>query len=210
MHQHIGLCGSHRVGKTTLAKEFVKKHPEFEYLDVGVSQIIRSLGYDSRTDYDMDTRIEIQQAVLGATAAKYAACSKPFISDRTPYDMVGYMIADVQKENCTLEQSEKVMQFIQECGEISDLYFRHMILVQPGIPITDDLKSAPAIPSYMEHLNLIIAGFASTLGINAVNLMPRSLVDLQERVQWVSSLIENTHKKGNDCVGCSFDNRLAP
>ena len=68
----IGLLGAHRVGKTTLARELEKRYGLL-FVQTNVIDTFERLGKDPRLDYDMETRLSIQEEILVDIEQKYLA-----------------------------------------------------------------------------------------------------------------------------------------
>src|SRR5258706_15719526 len=94
----IGLCGSNRVGKTTLAKAFAEE-AGVKYVPTSASGTFERLGYSPKVDLPFAERLMIQQEILKDCNALYEKSGVRFITDRTPIDFLGYLLADVQREN---------------------------------------------------------------------------------------------------------------
>ena len=57
----LGLLGSHRVGKSTLAKAFSESSGALN-VQMNIGALQKELGYESSNQsYDFDTRMEIQE-----------------------------------------------------------------------------------------------------------------------------------------------------
>lgn len=179
----IGLVGAHRTGKTTLAKAYAEE-TEVPFVETSSSAVFERLGYSPKVDYDFGTRMIIQNAILDDAVAKYAKHTGMFVTDRTPIDMLAYTMADVQRENLTLEQSEEFTKYFMRCFEETNKRFMCLMLVQPGIEIVDAPGKAPANPAYMEHLNTIMFGMlVGEFNSSSHFYLPRRTTDMTERVE---------------------------
>ena len=97
----LGLCGAHRVGKSTLAETFCADTGML-FLRTSVSSVFMHLGLDPAQDYPFSMRLSIQKAVLANLVETYrSAGTRAFVTDRTPLDLIAYLLADVQRQNVT-------------------------------------------------------------------------------------------------------------
>lgn len=185
----IGLSGSHRVGKTTLAIAYADTYG-YLYKPTGVSTIQKKYGYDSaKQDYSFSDRIKIQNHIIEDVINLYgewAKEGKPVITDRTPLDFIGYTLLAVH-ENCTDSDYENLQQYIELCKTMQSM-FETTVVVQPGIQIVPDSKSASASQAYIHKLNSLILG--ETWDMPTVNVMPAHIINLEERKQFISDLIK--------------------
>ena len=187
-----GLCGPHRTGKTTLARAFAEKY-KIPFVQTSASNVFELLGKDPKINYPIEERIVIQEAILFAFEAQYAAARKlstAWISDRTPIDLASYMIADVQRETFTGQYGLSVLvnDYIDRCIKSTNQWFSTVVLVQPGIVMVEAPGKAPACPAYVEHLNLIQSGLLLREELVAQHYMiPRQYTNLEERIKSVKN-----------------------
>lgn len=189
MNLGIGLSGAHRTGKSSLAKLFSEKY-EIPYVETQVSKIIKSLGFSSNVNYDMATRIDIQTEVLKETVKLWDIQTTEFITDRTPIDMAGYMIANATQGDLTIEFDGKFQQYINECKEITNKFFGKIIVIPPAIPIVESDGKANTTKTYIEHIGCVISGFiqlnAQDMPNVSFDLMPNSVISYSERLAYVN------------------------
>ena len=152
----IGLLGAHRVGKTTLARELEKRYGLL-FVQTNVIDTFERLGKDPRLDYDMETRLSIQEEILVDIEQKYLATKgEHFVTDRTPLDLLAYTFADIQRQNMSMELTSRFGAYFDRCISVTNAHFWLVVLIQPGIPIVDEPGKAPPNIAYMEHLNLML------------------------------------------------------
>lgn len=187
MSKHYGLIGAHRTGKTTSAKKFAIP-PHVQYLEIATSPMLVEMGYNARDQYDIGTRLLIQEQLLDRVEPLYAnaPCS---ITDRTPLDFLIYMQADIVRD-FPQELEERFEKYYLRCVQMYFDYFLCGCVIQPGIPIVDDLKSAPPSKAYIYHLNTLAVGIAEKLNIC---VMPDTILGLGERDEYLSDLFFSYH-----------------
>lgn len=179
----VGLVGSHRTGKTTLAKLFAERQ-ETEFVQTSVSELFKQLGFDPKADYDFATRLFIQRKILETVDAQYCKASGVFITDRTPLDMLSYTLADVTRQNMTPEFTKEVMQYSRDCFEVTNRHFGLLMLVSPGIKIEEAEGKAPANEAYMDHIHYIALGLLVSQEVKSEHYyIPRHMTDLEDRYE---------------------------
>jgi hypothetical protein len=179
----IGLCGAQRTGKTTLATAYALKF-KVPLVETKVSETFARLGADPKKDYPFDERLEIQREILKDYHALLKGAPFKFITDRTPIDMMAYMLADVRRENVSHQQAGALSVYIDECHKVLNEQFTVLMVVQPGIPVQDAPGKAPVNWAYMEHINSLCMGLVVTDRVEAHHFyMPRAYLDLETRLQ---------------------------
>ncbi|MBE0438086.1 MAG: AAA family ATPase [Methylomicrobium sp.] len=186
----IGLAGAHRVGKTTLAKAFADSF-DIAYIPSVTSDIIRSHGIDAADDCDFWLRMKIQWEILAVHEAAYQEAKGMFIADRTPLDFIAYALADVTRDNIAPEQSVELMNYKSACVHTINRYFNVLTVIQPGVKFVDEPGKPKHIEAYVNHINAIICGLASSEKSIMVltTYMPKNLIDLNSRVSAVESSV---------------------
>jgi hypothetical protein len=180
----IGLCGAQGTGKTTLAKVYSEKH-KVPFVQTDVSGTFVRLGADPKRDYPLLERIEIQREILKDYAALLKKAPFRFVTDRTPIDMMAYMLADVRRENVTDQMAGALIDYLDACHKVLNRNFTVLMVVQPGIPVEANRPGkAPSNPAYMEHINTLCMGLVVSARVEAHHFyMPREYLDLETRIQ---------------------------
>jgi predicted ATPase len=193
---NIGICGAHRVGKTTLAGELAAQ-TGFVFLETSSGEVMRAHGFNPQLNYSFATRLNIQWLILNDAEQKYTAAEvhgDTFITDRTPIDFMAYLLADVQRANITASESLATAGYMRTCVDVVNRFFSMLVILQPGIPLIAAPNKAPLCPAYIEHLNALIIGLACSAESGArAMLMPRGMTDLHNRVYAVSNCASQYH-----------------
>lgn len=158
MNFGIGLCGAHRTGKSSLAKLYAKTYG-INYVETTVSSIIKDMGYNPNVQYDIVTRIKIQEEVMTKTVSLWETQKSPFITDRTPIDMIGYMIANATQDELTHDNDGQFQNYIDRCKEVTNKYFNTVFLIPPVIPVVHTEGKANTTKTYIGHIAYVISGF---------------------------------------------------
>lgn len=187
--RHLGIAGPHRVGKTTLAKA-LSKELNIPYLEISTSKVFKELGFDVKAQYDIKTRIHIQNAIVDNLYNTIKGSEGRCITDRTPLDCLVYMQADIVRDfPKNLEKEWE--QYYHKCLNLQEILFAQTYLVQPGIPIIDDEKSAPPSPAYINHLNTLFLGMTKSA---RTTLIPKAYLNLNSRITFCTTHISELLK----------------
>lgn len=136
-----GLVGAHRVGKSTLTKALVKLG--FDELPISISEWQKELGTDSSNmNYSWETRKKIQERLIHSfRSLLFVQAFSTQITERTPLDLYGYACINAP-ENPTEEDVKWLNEYRHECIRLTNTYYTHVALIQPGIPYVETDKSA--------------------------------------------------------------------
>lgn len=187
MQNGIGLCGSHRTGKTTLAQEISKQY-DLEFVVTTTSEVFVANGLKPSSPMDFDTRLWIQDKIISAAEEVWSTCDGPFITDRTPLDMLAYTLGDIQ--GIVTVDFEPLKKYMDRCFDVTNRYFASLCVVQPGIKLVPAPGKAALNLAYIEHLNTLVLGLCGDEQVTVpFHLLPRKTIDLQKRCEF---LIQNS------------------
>ena len=191
------LAGSHRTGKTTLAKAF-SENTGVLFVQTTASQVFADMGLNPKIDYPMRIRLDIQKKILESfekQCRKYAR--QPFITDRTPIDFAAYMLADIQRGgNISDPLSKEIVKYVDDCISVANSIFPILIVVQPGIPLIEEVGKAPASLPYMEHLNYLIMGLVNSETVESATFyISRDITGIEDRVECIKTSILKAEQK---------------
>lgn len=188
----IGLAGAHRVGKTTLAKQYAADHGLY-FLETSVTGVFVKLGRVPSDPMTFADRLEVQEEILKYLEGEYSRASMKngCITDRTPLDMIAYTMGDAIGDTVPEELQERFAKYIENCFALTNKYFGVIALVQPGIPLVVAEGKAAINRAYIEHLNTIILGLLSDprMTIQGYSVR-RSSVDLPGRMAILAAIHE--------------------
>lgn len=186
----VSLFGSHRTGKSTLAKAYADKHG-IEFVETSVSAIFRDLGLDPAGSFDFARRLMVQREILTRLDALYERyAGRQAIFDRCPLDFMGYTLGDAVGDSVPPECVPALNAYIDDCYDVLNKRFSAVILVQPGIPLVAAAGKAVANPAYIEHLNSLMLGLAADPRCKLVpRYIARHVTDLQERISTLETII---------------------
>ncbi|MEA5488622.1 MULTISPECIES: AAA family ATPase [Pseudanabaena] len=155
---NLGLCGAHRTGKTTLAIA-ISSHLNIPFVRTTTSQVFAQLGLDPAEPMDFQTRLFVQNHVLDAAEQVWQNSATPFVSDRTPIDMIAYTLGDIQGK--TEVDFDLLSQYIDRCFASTNQFFQNLAIIQPGIPLVYEEGKAALNAAYIEHINVLVIGLCN-------------------------------------------------
>lgn len=176
----IGLCGSHRTGKTTLALA-IAQEKNLAFVKTDTSAVFKQQGLHPSAPMDFNTRLWIQNHIIAAAVQIWQAEPGDFITDRTPLDFMAYTLADIQ--GATEVDFAELTIYLNRCIEVTNQFFNLLVVLQPAIPLVDEPGKAALNPAYMEHLNRIIQGLChhDDLTCPAI-ILKKNIIRLEERI----------------------------
>lgn len=180
----LGLCGAHRTGKTTLARQFAEAK-QWRFEATSVSAIFKELGYDPAQKFDFKTRLKIQNEILTRLGRFYSDISGyNVITDRTPIDFLGYTYAEVQGDTLDDEDQAALDDYTDRCYKMASRHFSALVIVQPGIPIVHEEGKASPSKGYIEHLNATMMGLMQDPRCtSAIHYIPRTKLTIEDRIK---------------------------
>ena len=177
---NLGLCGAHRTGKTTLAIA-ISSDLNLPFVRTTTSQVFAQLGLDPAEPMDFQTRLFVQNHVLDAAEQVWQESASPFISDRTPIDMIAYTLGDIQGK--TDVDFNLLSQYIDRCFASTNQFFQNLAIIQPGIPLVYEEGKAALNAAYIEHINILVIGLCSDRRLKTnVFCNARDVINLKTRI----------------------------
>jgi len=189
LHGNLGLCGAHRTGKTTLAIALAD-HLNIPFVRTTTSKVFAHLGLDPAEPMDFKTRLFVQNHVLDAAEQIWQNSAIPFISDRTPIDMIAYTLGDIQGK--TEVDFDLLNQYIERCFASTNQFFQNLAIIQPGIPLVYEEGKAALNAAYIEHINILVMGLCSDRRLTAnIFCNPREAINLEIRILNILELLNS-------------------
>jgi hypothetical protein len=184
MIHRIGLCGSHRTGKTTLA-ECISKQTGIPLIKTSTSAVFEQHDLHPADDLDFKTRLWIQHRVIDAAVHIWQEAENGlFITDRTPIDFMAYTLADIQ--GTTEVDNNELENYLIHCFEVTNQFFTQLFILQPAIKLVYEPGKAALNKAYMEHLNTLILGLCHDERLKSPTfLIKRHIIRLEQRLETI-------------------------
>jgi hypothetical protein len=180
---NIGLCGSHRTGKTTLA-EAISQKSGMPFVKTSTSEVFKEHGLDPSKSMDFQKRLWIQHKILDAAEKLWHAEKRQFITDRTPLDMAAYTLADIQ--GATEVDFFELEKYLERCFKTTNELFKILVLIQPGIPLMHEEGKAALNEGYLEHLNYLILGLCNDNRVKSrFVFLNRDVTTIEDRINLI-------------------------
>jgi hypothetical protein len=187
----IGLCGAHRTGKTSLCVRLAEKNSFLPFVRTSAKEAAVEFGFDVDNPGTFEERMDWQEYLLAHFATIYEDQNSYFVTDRTPLDMAAYLLADAPVGQLDPALDKRVANYLERCQELTELHFKHLILVQPGIQHVVVEGSPAPNRAYQEKLNALMLG----LGFDykrPLTQLPRSLTNFDDRAATIAKIIAGT------------------
>lgn len=185
----IGFCGSHRTGKTTLARE-TAEYISLPFVETSTSAVFAANGLSPSEPMDFDTRLWIQDKVVAAAEEVWRAEPGPFITDRTPIDMMAYTLADIN--GAVAVDYPTLESYLAHCFKVTGDIFADLILLQPAIPLVHEKGKAALNRAYIEHLNIMMTGLGNDQRQGCrFRVVPRAVISMPARLELMRKWLES-------------------
>lgn len=193
----LGLFGTHGSGKTSLCEAYVAKHPDTTFIKTGVSDVYKSFKTDPKIRMSLEQRMEIQEKVLEVLCDQWEkgllshTGTGNVISDRTPFDLIGYTLAEVSGyDEISDELSSRILGYVMQC-RLAAQAFDGFVHVPIGLPMVADptgkVRAASSL-AYRAHLDMLMTKSAEDGGVTPSRLFG---VDMFERVKSVERAFDS-------------------
>lgn len=183
-----GLCGSSGCGKTTLGRK-VSDDMGLNFVETSITSMAKSVGFDPVKPMTIDERINLQWSLLAQLKALIDTCERPAIFDRTPLDMIGYMLCEItMTTTLTPAQQDEVEAYVIECLKTTMQMFDMIFMLGP-LPTYEEASTRPALnKGYQIHSDLVMRGALSQIRNRVAHAILHT-TDLDERMGYLDDLI---------------------
>lgn len=193
----LGLMGTHGTGKTSLAQAYADKHPGTTFIKTGISDVYKSLGLDPKVRMSLNTRMDVQEKVLDYLCdqwekglLEHGLKEGNIISDRTPYDLIAYTLAEVSGyEDIDEKLDQRIAFYITRC-RIAAQTFDSIVHVPIYLQVSSDPAGkvrASNSMAYRYHLDLLMIKQAEEDNCKPHRLVNRKMEDRIEELEQVFS-----------------------
>lgn len=187
-----GLAGASGVGKTTLG-EMVADSLQIDFVKTSITELAMKRGYNAIGFLSLRERLELQRGLLEDHLEQISKLNTPVILDRTPLDLIGYMMAEVHMNsavNLTASEMKAAAAYVSICQYAACEKFDAIFHLAP-LPFYETADTRPGEnPAYQAHVDLIIRGSLHQLE-GQISCMTLGTTDLNERHDAVHDFIMN-------------------
>jgi len=185
----FGVVGTHRSGKTTLARE-LSERLGIHFQDSSFGRIAKDLGYDSVAPMSLSERIDMQEKVLDRHIEEIKAAPRPCLTDRTPMDMITYTLGEIgMHHDASPELQQRILAYVQRCIDLTKQNYDTLIVCKPlpGNYKVEEGKPPPNI-AYQHHLQFILEGALKQVD-RTVTVGILNVADLETRISASAGVI---------------------
>ena len=184
------LSGSHRCGKSTLAKGLAESCG-LTYVPIKTTEVALKHGYNPVAPMTLETRIGLQVILLDEYMSTIAGCPRPAIVDRSPLDHLAYLLAEIHMQSHNEVPHlmiEKLMKLIEATTSTLSHHIDMVIYLHP-LPTyeVDPTKPAPN-RLYQYHYASVLRGMIAVEG-HKFNWADVPMADHAQRLEFCSSMI---------------------
>ena len=196
----IGFCGSHRSGKTTLAK-LVASQREIQFVESPASEIVKRYGFDmgrdNRLTFEpirngvMECGVDMRLEIYDELAERCLNAGEHFVSDRTPIDVAAYLIADATGYAGHAWRQEQAVAIVEKAIVDTQRLYDIVIFVPPLPDYMEEQGKPPLNRAYQEHHSLICRGILFDEDLDVYwDGIRRDTFSLTERMKFVNGMID--------------------
>lgn len=186
----IGITGSHRCGKTTLAKKFASSMSTATLpLPSFASELMRELDLDPKTPMAFSDRLDFQSRLLIKHIEQWSEARESpnvYVTDRTPLDFLAYAMTDLKHGELEELSDGMLAGYYKACMAATAMYFNGIVMLRPNIPLIDAEGRGSALPMEVARTSSMIeALLCSELSrispCTPYMVMDDDIVDLDDR-----------------------------
>jgi len=188
-----GLTGASGTSKTTLGRE-LSKRLDIPFVPTSITEMAADLGLPSPVaPLNLNDRTVCQVELLTAMCKFLESLPHPCIIDRTPLDLLAYMLAEVHM-HAHIDASEILMGVINDyslyCIGIAKRFLTVIYCLEPLPTYEVDSKRPAWNPAYHRHVQWLIKGVMAELSGFAPHFTVPAM-SLEERTELVGNSISS-------------------
>jgi hypothetical protein len=185
-----GISGASGTGKTTLAKR-VAEDLGITYMPTSITECAKKHGFDAVGMLTLPKRLELQLHLLEDHVEMICQAERPLIVDRTPIDMIGYMLAELDMHShhrLTDKEIGQVEDYVNLCSDMTLKLYDYVFIVGQ-LDNYDVSATRPADNrAYQTHSQMIMLGALFRLS-GQVSFAHVPMQDLDRRCEFVHDTI---------------------
>lgn len=156
--------------------------------DASVSKIMREAGINAVGDVPLEQRVEAQEFLLKRYLKDLQWAPRPLITDRTPLDMIGYMLGEITMHNTDARLGARIQDYVEECLGATITHFDTIFVVRPLLTYVEDPDKPPMNRAYQSLVQMIIEG-AGNLCEDAIYINHIDVEDLARRRELANDIL---------------------
>ena len=186
----FGLVGASRTGKTTLAKA-VAEDLSILYQPASITEMAKSHGFDAVAPMSLRDRVNLQFLLLEDYLDLLDRTARPAILDRTPIDMIGYLLAEFDmNSHLKVEQEtlDSAAAYLDLCIQATERFFDTLVIVGPLENYVEE-EGKPALnAAFQWHTQLVMEGAAQRVRRPTI-VFRMNRTDFEERREVLGDLL---------------------
>ena len=195
-----GLCGASGTGKTTLGG-MVEETMDVRFVSFSTTRAAKELGFNPVGSLSLEERIELQEGLLQYHNDLVNKLGRPVILDRTPIDLLAYMLAEVTMQahqGVSRQVMERIHAYADRCMASTHTHYDFIFLLCT-LPEYEETPHRPALnPAYQRHTDMLMRGALASMS-HHLNYALINTPDPDTRLEYVTDMIErrvNAHQIG--------------
>jgi len=164
----------------------------FHFHETSTSQVMKEGGFVAVADMPMVERLAAQEYVLARHIADLEALPRPCIVDRTPLDMLAYLMGEVTMHNTSPELWPAIDEYRKKAIRVTDLHYDAIVFLRPLSFFEAAPDKPPPNVAYQWHIQMLIEGAA--LQLRNVSMCRVASEDLEDRVESGANFIVDRMK----------------
>lgn len=185
-----GLSGASSTGKSTLARALAE-NLDLALVETSITGMGLRAGFNPVERLSLFQRIELQKSLYGQFETLLKEMKGPAILDRTPLDLVMYMLAEIDMhsgKDLPAETLDWINHYVNDCLVLTERYFDHVFVTCP-LPHYEAAGTRPPVnPAYQTHCQLILLGLIHGTA-NTLKITTLQTTDLSERLDVIGDTI---------------------
>jgi len=186
----IGISGTHRSGKTTLARALALANG-FSFEESTARNVASEMGIDINSDVPFARWLDFHEELLRRFEAEYRNKPGLFVTDRTPLDFAAYLTARVPPAMTDKYLIARYKCFLDRCFEVCNEIFMTLLIIPPVL-IYEEAEGKPVSNyAHQQAIHLLIQGMAMDERIvRQAAIMSEEVINPVDRIKWAAHMSE--------------------
>jgi len=183
----FGISGSAGCGKTTVAKQ-VAEDLGILFRPTSITECARRHGFDPVAPMSLTQRVALQKHLLEDHLEMIDGETRPLIVDRTPIDMLGYMLGEMHMQShqeLPGDVLNQVAKYAADCLEATVKHYDQVFVLSPLANYEVSGKRPAENPAYQLHTHFLMLGGVMQISQRINGFAIINETDLQFRLDTV-------------------------